>query len=618
MAQGSDDIRRVLEATDLVKLIGEQLPLKRKGREYVCVCPFHDDHAPSMYVSPIKQIYKCFACGAGGDSLAFVKGYFKMDFREALVYLAQRGGVTLTPYQPRKHVAEPGDAPAEHHDGTAHASKDEIAQANAAAAEFFKLIRNHPEHGKVARELMTQRGISQEMIDLFNLGAAPDRWDGLLTLIGKKGWDPRGFLAAGLLKTRETGGHYDAFRNRLMFPITDTAGRTVAFGGRKLHPEDEPKYLNSPESQLFSKSATLYALPQASAAIREKQFAVVVEGYTDAIACHQAGITNVVATLGTALTRQGARLLERHCPRVILMFDGDAAGQRAADRAVEVLFESTLDVRIATLAGSTDAKDPDELLKRPGGAGILQQVFDHAADALDYRFDRLKAQLDPLGLQQRAGVIEQELTRLGELGLARINPVRQAMIIRRVAALAGVDERVVRDAITRARPRDRQPQAPDEQSGTSSEYAELRPTDAREHALVIAACEPMLLGRLTAEHLAELSPAKFAREGFSLMAIAVDAALASGQPLSVRAVLSQIGNDELRAAVAGLAAQTDQQHEGDAERLYQSLQTKVHEAIAQALRRNAGSTTDPLGKLDALRRAHAAPGWKPTSFKPAR
>lgn len=610
MPDGSDDILRVLEATDLVRLIGEQLPLKKKGREWACVCPFHDDHAPSMFISPTKQIYKCFACGAGGDALSFVKNYFKMDFREALQYLAERGGVTLTPWKPKRE-APPG-SPEYLGDG-AGATKEDLAQANLAAAEFFRLMLSHAEHGKVGRDLLESRGVSPEIAKRFGLGLSPDRWDGLLTLIAKKNWDPRGFLGAGLLKTRETGGHYDGFRHRLMFPIVDMAGRTVAFGARKIRPEDEPKYLNSSESTLFNKSATLYALPLAAQAIKEKGVAVVVEGYMDAIACHQAGVCNVVATLGTALTRQGARMLERFCSRVILMFDGDNAGQRAADRAIEVLFESTLDVRIGTLAGFTDAKDPDELLKREGGREILQQVFDQATDALDYRFARLRQRLANLGMQQRATVIEEELSRLAELGLSRMNPVRQAMVVKRIAELAGIDERTVRDAVRQAKPRQRDDR---EDDAETNPFARLRPQDPREYALIVAACEPALLAGAAPDHARQLDVALPWREPWGLIARAlsdaITSATAAGRAAVLRDVLSRVESEGLRSAIAGLAAEVDQTHEGDIARLTTTLNTKLGEAVAASLR-DAGKSDDQATRLEALRRAHASPGWRPTS-----
>ncbi|MBX9738055.1 MAG: DNA primase, partial [Phycisphaerales bacterium] len=451
----NDDIERVLQATDLVRLIAQHVALKQKGREYAGICPFHDDHSPSMMVSPNKQIYKCFSCGAGGDALKFVREYHRMAFREALEFLADRAGVKLTPRR-----AERVYSTEEMNDG-AGVSREDLAMANGSAMEFYRAILKHPEHGKGARAIIEKRGISPEMAERFKLGAAPDRWDGLAMFVASKGFDARAFLGAGLIKNREQGqGAFDLQRNRLIFPIFDQLGRTIAFGGRRINDADEPKYINSTESALFNKSASLYALNFAAAEIRERKTAIIVEGYMDVIACHQAGVTNVVATLGTALTPQSARVLSRLCEKVVLFFDGDDAGQRAADRAVEVFFTSTLEVRIATMAGArakglTQAKDPDELVKQPGGVELLKTIIASATEALEYRFLRLRDRLVGASMNQRSNAVNEELRRLHDLGLNDLNPIRRQMVIKRISELAGVSEESVRGAMREFEPRRR-------------------------------------------------------------------------------------------------------------------------------------------------------------------
>ena len=220
-----------------------------------------------------------------------------------------------------------------------------------------------------------------------------------------------------LIKAKDSGGHYDALRNRLIFPICDQIGRVIAFGARKINEEDEPKYLNSPETPVFRKSVTLFGINLAARAIKRERTAVVVEGYTDVIACHQAGVEHVVATLGTALTSGHATILRRLCDTVVLLFDGDVAGIKAADRAIEVLLSETIDIRIASLAGFTDAKDPDELLKRESGAEIFAKVIANSTDLIQWRFDRLHAELLGAGAARVTQRMDEEIRKLSDLVL---------------------------------------------------------------------------------------------------------------------------------------------------------------------------------------------------------
>lgn len=512
----NDDKARVLAAADIVRVIGEQVALRKKGREFVCLCPFHADHNPSMYVVPHKQIYHCFVCQASGNVISFVMDYFKMGFREALEHLAERFGVTLGPPPPRRGAepGEPGGQPVT--TGGTEASRPELIAANRVAAEFFRLIYEHPQHGAAAREVIARRGVSADMVARFAIGAAPDKWDGLLLTAQHKSMELRPLLAAGLLRPRDSGGCFDMFRNRVMFPITDAVGRVVAFGARRINDADEPKYINSPESGVFNKSGTLYGLHQASAAIRASGTALVTEGYMDTIACHQAGFTNAVATLGTALTPLHARVLERLCQRVVLLFDGDDAGQRAADRAIEVFFTSRLDVQIATLAraragGLTAAKDPDELLKSEGGAEVMRRVLAASTDALEFRLERLADRSAALSPTARAEAVTEELQRMADLGLAGINPIRQQVILRRLARIAGVDESTVRRALPRARTGAGTAPSVGPTEAATVEGKPPPPVfkSAASHVLACVVSEPLLLAGLSEADAALIAPERF-------------------------------------------------------------------------------------------------------------
>jgi len=431
---------RVRDATDLVHLIGEHIALKPKGREHVGICPFHDDHKPSFAVVSHKghAFYKCFACGASGDCFRFVMDYHKMSFGEAIRYLAERAGITL---QPRKKMAE--DAP--------YRSRSSVRDVHESAVTFYeRTLRS--DAASAARNMLEKRHVSAEMIKLFRLGAAPDKWDGLLNAARKSGASVDALEAAGLVKPRSNGeGFYDTFRNRLMFPIFDDLGRPIAFGARQLGPDDEPKYLNSPEHSAFNKSATLYAMHLARRAIVEQKNAIVTEGYMDAIACHQAGFTHAVATLGTALTIEHAGKLKHLCDSVTLVFDADEAGMRAADRAVQVFFNERLDVRICVLP---DGLDPDELLLQEGGPQRFQDAVDNAVDALTYRVDRFRAQLENVtGLSARQRVFEQFMQELSDLGFSAMQGVRKRLVMTSLADLLGISIADVERALPRSRPK---------------------------------------------------------------------------------------------------------------------------------------------------------------------
>ncbi len=441
MKDSEDQKLQVQQATDVVRLIGEHVALRAKGREYVGLCPFHDDSNPSMQVSPAKQIYKCFSCGAGGDVFSFVMNYHKVGFVEALKILAERAGIRLT----RRGQTQPqGESP-----------RERIAEANQLAVAYFRARFNDPQLGATAQRYTQDRGITPEMIEAFAIGYAPDGWDGLIRELSGK-FDDDGLIQAGLATKRSggNGGCYDRFRHRLIFPIFDALGRPIAFGGRRLREEDEPKYLNSPETPVFNKSATLYGLHLAKKAIVDQQTVVVVEGYTDVVACHQAGVKNVVATLGTSLTAEHVRVLSRLCEKVVLVFDADAAGEKAADRAAELFLAGQLDIAVAVLpAGS----DPAELLRKAEGLAVWQRVIDGAADALDYKFDQVRRLLGETDtLAGRHALAEEFVGRLGSLGLSqwlgRTGWTGRALMVQRLGDLLRMNTRGVEALLKQSSP----------------------------------------------------------------------------------------------------------------------------------------------------------------------
>lgn len=432
------DRDRVLELTDLVSLVGESVVLRPKGREHMGLCPFHEDRRPSFSVVTHKgnAFYNCFACGASGNAIDFMVNYHRMDFLEALRFLAQRAGIQLQARGSTGPRSSDPDSPAS------------LRRANEAALRFFSRALIDPAIGSAAKKALDDRGIDAKMIERFALGASPASGDGLAHYVeklaahqnqsGDEQLDPAiiraSFEAAGLLRRR--GSLVDAFRNRVMFPIADELGRCIAFGARAIDPEDQPKYLNSPESALFHKSQSLYGINLAKRAIIQSRTAIITEGYTDVIACHRAGIENAVATLGTALTRDHARILQRLCDTIVLLFDGDTAGQRAADRALEIFFAAPVDLKICKLP---DQLDPDELLRQPNGRERFDLAIAQSEDALTHLVGNFRRELDAHpGLSARQRTIETMLTKLVSLGLGSLDGIRRRLVIDSIAATSGV------------------------------------------------------------------------------------------------------------------------------------------------------------------------------------
>ena len=438
----SNDIiwSQVREATDIVELIGAHVALRRAGKEFKGLCPFHDDHKPSMAVVPQKQIFHCFVCGTGGDVFKFVELFHKMTKGETLRFLAQKAGIQLP------ELSGPRAAQA----AEKRSLRETITETNARACAFFEKLLYTPD-GRTGLDYFHRRGLTDETIHAFNLGMSPDKWTGLCDASMRLGISAETLITAGLAKKRSDGSPYDAFRNRVIFPILEGSGGTgkvIAFGGRVLEEKRddqgnivEAKYLNSPETPVFSKSETLYALDRAKQQIIKTQTAVVVEGYMDVIACHQSGVTNVVATLGTALTPEHARILKRFCTTVVLIFDSDDAGFRAADRAMQTLVHIPIDVKIASVA---DGKDPCDFCMSHGGEAF-QKIVDSATDMLTYQWNRLQKQFSAhTGLSARAEAAR-EFMRFVASGLETagksgggIDPIRRGMLLNKLSTMVGL------------------------------------------------------------------------------------------------------------------------------------------------------------------------------------
>ncbi|MHB9059282.1 MAG: DNA primase [Bacillota bacterium] len=441
-------IEEVRSRNDIVDVIGEQVALRKTGKNFVGLCPFHHEKTPSFSVAPDKQMFYCFGCHAGGNVFHFLMKRDKLTFPEAVTKLAERVGLPLP---------EPELSPEE-----AQRRQEREAYLNALelAAEFYSLALLKSRQGAAAREYLGKRGLTAETVDHFHLGYAPDAWDLLFKALSRRGLSPKVMEGAGLILRRNDGdSYYDRLRNRVVFPIQDARGRIIAFGGRVLD-DSLPKYLNSSDTAVFAKGRNLYALNFARPSIREHGLAVLVEGYMDAIACHQAGVTNVVATLGTALTREQGAILSRLAPETVIAYDADTAGQSATMRGLEILGEAGCKVKVAVIE---EGKDPDELIRRHGPEAFRGAVA-KALPLVDYRFSLAMKAGNPATVEGKVGIAATMAPVLAGLD----NAVEREAYIQDFATKLGLSVEALRTEVRKA--------ARARQAGGTGTGATARPT----------------------------------------------------------------------------------------------------------------------------------------------
>jgi DNA primase len=405
-----DTIEEVKLRADILDVVSEHVVLRKRGKDYLGLCPFHEEKSPSFSVSPAKQMYYCFGCNAGGDAITFLKEFGKRSFSEVVLDLARRYQITVQTLEPEQR----GELQRQ------LSLREQLYEILALANQFFKHALLAPQGIVALNYLKETRGLSEETIQNFQLGYAPDGWETLYRyLVEQKGKPLQQVLQAGLIKPRkEQNGYYDQFRNRLIIPILDSQGRVIGFGGRSLA-EEQPKYLNSPETPLFDKSKTLFALDQAKDAISKQDQAVVVEGYFDAIALHAAGIKNVVASMGTALTQAQIKQLLRYTEskQIILNFDADVAGKNAAERAigeiVPLVYGGQVQLKVLNLP---DGKDADEFLKSHKDANQkYRDLLQNSPLWLDWQIDQLLVGKDLQQADQLQQVAESMVKLLNQL-----------------------------------------------------------------------------------------------------------------------------------------------------------------------------------------------------------
>jgi DNA primase len=415
MAAGipQETIELVRAQADIVQVISEYLTLKKAGANYKACCPFHSEKTPSFMVSPSKQIFYCFGCGTGGNVFAFLMRQEGLSFPEAVRRMAERLGIEIK-------LSE-SDA------GQKQLREQLLDLCEFAGRFYHRCLLKAPE-AEHARKYLAGRSLNEDALKAFSIGYAPGGWDTFLKAALKKGFKEDLLIQSGLAKKGE-GKTYDAFRNRVMFPIHDTWGKLVAFGGRALE-ENVPKYINSPETPIYHKGETLYNIHRAKKAMSSNGSAIVVEGYTDLIRLALNGVENVVASLGTAFTQAQARLIKRYAPEVVLVFDSDAAGISAAGRGVEVLLSEDLRVRVAVVPSG---KDPDEFVLM-SGADAFVRVLETASNFIEFHLDKALAGKNPNDIESKASVANTLANLVGRIP----NPIRRQEYLRLVSGRMGI------------------------------------------------------------------------------------------------------------------------------------------------------------------------------------
>ncbi len=511
-----EDVRR---ATDIVDIISQYVRLQKRGKNYLGLCPFHTEKTPSFTVNREKGLYHCFGCGAGGNVFTFLTQHEKISFGEALRQLASRANISLPSYSDERHN-----------------DVDEVLDINEKAVRYYRDMLRSDEGARALAYMKESRKFNDESIDRFMLGYAPDRWDGLLNHLRKKGINEKTIEKSGLILKRQDGsGYYDRFRARVMFPVFSAGGSVIAFGGRTLKPDEKAKYINSPETAAYIKGKTLFGIYQAKDAIIEKDSAILVEGYADLIALHQSGIRNVVASSGTALTIEQIQHISRYTQNVYLVYDADTAGQDASMRGSDLLLEQGLNVYIVELPAG---EDPDTYVLARGSEEFMA-LIGNGSNIVEFKATLLARRA---GSSSNTGAIIQSIVE----SLARINDaIKVNLYVKDLSGKFGLREEAIYEELKKRK-------------SSHSKYKPAIPAQARRQELRLSIADRDLISLLinVDESLFEIIAGQISRleiqNGMSGEIIdKVIAARRSGNPAS--AVIDELSSESVRKAFAELA-----------------------------------------------------------------
>ena len=507
----------ILSRVDIVEVISGFIPLKRAGRNFKATCPFHHEKTPSFMVSPDRQIYHCFGCGESGNAFKFLMRYERLEFLEAVQTLAKKAGVSL----PEIHKQ----------DSETTSLITQLYKINELAASFYEnSLDLSPGQGQ-AKDYLLKRGLTSESIKRFKLGVAADKWDALISHLRLKSISLSLLEKAGLILAKESGGYYDRFRNRIMFPIFDIKSRVLGFGARVLD-DTLPKYVNSPETLIYTKGKNLYGLNFVRDSIREKDFAVVVEGYLDFIIPYQEGLKNIVASLGTALTLEQVRLLKRYTHNVVMVYDADAAGELATLRSLDIFIEEEMNVRVVSLSKGFD---PDLFVRRNGPESFKEKI-DGACNLFDYKLGVLKSRYDSKEIEGKAKISSLMLETIAKLK----NAVLKSEYIKKLAQDLDIGEDALLQEIKKVK--EQRPYV-DSRDALNKKTLNINPTEKLLIKLMLEETE--FVERIRKS----LEPADFQDERISrIVSIMFDIA-AQGKNIEPHLLINYLGDEDIAQIV---------------------------------------------------------------------
>jgi len=526
MAFSEQILEEIQSKSDIAEVIGSYIPLKRAGRNFKANCPFHKEKTPSFMVSPSKQIFHCFGCGAGGNIFHFLMKFEGIEFPDAVRTLAERVGVEL----PRFTRSE--------FEQSAYAVQ--IYKINEFAVSYYHDTLLKTEAGKRAAEYLKERGVSDEIIKQARLGFAADAWDGFINFAKSKGFETALLERSGLIILREEGGHYDRFRNKIIFPIFDIKNRVVAFGARVLD-DSLPKYINSPETEVYVKSRHLYGLNFSLQAVKERDSCIIVEGYLDFLIPYQNGMRNIAASLGTALTPLQVSLIKRYTRNVVMLYDGDSAGEAASLRGLDLFVQEGVNVRVAVLPKGCD---PDSFVRNKGVAE-LNSLVDSSADLFEYKLGILTSRYDSRDAAAKSRICAEMLPTIARA----TNAVLKFEYIKRLAERLQVREEALLSELKKVRPDyTYEPSAEAVASGDM-------PSGSKAEKIVIglmldeAEFIPEVQRHLKAEDIADENTRKIAGEIFK--------AYAAGKALSAAQLINRLEDDSLSQVISEAVSLTE-------------------------------------------------------------
>ena len=595
--------RQILDRVSIQDVVAEHVTLKRRGVRWVGLCPFHSEKTPSFTVSPERGLFKCFGCGKGGDVFSFVQLRENVSFMEAMRHLADRAGVDFRDSTQRSPTA-PGEP-----------SRTELAKLNAWAMQFFRTNLLTESVGCSAREYLRGRGFTDATVERFGLGLAAEGGPSLRNAAARAGFGDAMLVAADLLrKDEETGRVYETFRSRLMFPIRDATGRVVGFGGRTLV-DDKAKYLNTRQTALFDKGRNLYGIELGREAIVSRRRAIIVEGYTDCMACHQAGFTETVATLGTAMTEAHVDLLRRFGEEIVLLFDSDAAGEAAANRAIALALPRCVKVRLARIP---EGKDPSDFLGQASAADF-SDVLNRAVEALEFKWLKTleRFRIDSSDVRRREAVLDFVRVVADAVNTAAVDAIQRGLLVNQIAHLLRIEgDEVSRLMLgSRSSRGDHVPAANKEAVSQRSAAPRDEEQAVWTHLLEVLLNAPDLLNMVDPE----LDLARIADPRDRRIAAALFDARRHGGPLSLADVLARFHDPSDPQRVAELVERGAARGNFEAtlrlalERLAEMVRGEVVQGSRRRLLDAAAAGSPPQGTNDADRTQND-PVWEHRHF----